>query len=79
MAKEAYVYGKTALCVWPNIPICMAKEAYVYGKTALFVWKKRPISVIDVCVWANIKELKTLVFDERCRMCSLSVECVLSV
>jgi hypothetical protein len=35
MAKEPYVYGKRALCVWQKSPMCMAKEPYVYCKRAL--------------------------------------------
>ena len=40
MAKEPYVYGQRALCVWQKSPVCMAKEAYVYGKRALCMAKE---------------------------------------
>jgi len=35
MAKEPYVYGKRALCLWQKSPMPMAKEPYVYDKRAL--------------------------------------------
>ena len=42
-SKEAYVYGKRALCIWQKRPMYMAKEPCVYGKRALCIWQKRPI------------------------------------
>jgi hypothetical protein len=57
MAKEAYAYGKRALCIWQKSPMHMAKEAYfqrhtavyiakeayAYGKRGLCIWQKRPM------------------------------------
>ena len=35
MAKQAYVYGKRSLRIWPM-------KGYAYGKRDVLIWQKKP-------------------------------------